>query len=203
MKKTYNFALGKWNIEDFNYAYSPACKAYKEFLQEKDFVTNSFNQDISEYDYISIITKKKYSSGVKLSAKCSFDSFGAPLIVITDDVSHDKNGNLQYGLHFEVVAWENGCNVWHIVPFPARVECPRKSTLINSSKFEIEDGEIVDIEVEVGKKELFIDINGQKLTVSHDELPESFHVGITACEGVNHFYAFSIENRRESEKICI
>ena len=193
MKKTYNFEAGKWNINDFCYAYSPACKAYKEFIQQDECISNSFNKNINDFDYISIITKEKYKKGVHIHTKCSFDSFGAPLIVLSDDISENKDGKLQYGLHFEVVAYEDGCNVWHIIPYPEREEKPIKPTLIGTLKFKTDDKSLIDIDVTVGEKQLFIEVNDQKFTVINEDIPKTFHIGITACEGINRFYEFSIQ----------
>jgi len=191
MIKKYDFADGKWSMDDFFFCYSPRWKSRKEFLQEKDCITN--NHDDGKAHYISILTKKKYKTGVRLRAKCSFQAFGAPLIVISDDVNLNENGEMQYGLHFEAVAWFKGLNVWRVISCPERVERPVHSTLIGSDSFTIENDAICEIDVTVCEKELRVGIDGRYITVSHNEIPESFHVGITACEGFNRFYEFIIE----------
>lgn len=191
--KKYLFDNNEWKSNELMYSYSPVCKVYKEFSQEDGYVKNNFNEDINDFDYISLITKEKYAPGTHLHTRCSFDKFGAPLIVITDDVSVNKDGKNQYGLHFEVVAYEDGCNVWHIVPFPERTERPIKPTLIGKANFKIEERSEIDIDVLVGEKKLAININGRRLDVEHPDLPDSFHAGITACEGINNFYEFTVE----------
>ncbi len=191
MKKHYDFSAGKWSMDDFFFCYSPLWKTRKEFLQEEDCVTN--NHDDGKLHYISLLTKKKYKTGVRLRAKCSFQSFGAPLIVISGDVSPNENGEMQYGLHFEAVAWYKGLNVWRVIPWPEREERPIYSTLIGSDCFTIENDAVCEIDMIVREKELYIGIDGHYITISHDEIPENFHVGITACEGFNRFYEFTIE----------
>ena len=37
MVKKYDFGLGKWDKDDFIYAYSPACKAYKVIEDYADY----------------------------------------------------------------------------------------------------------------------------------------------------------------------
>lgn len=191
--KKYSFSADGWNKEDFFYCYSPAAKAQVEFIHSDDHVSNSYNDSIGEYDYISMLHKDKFSCGTKISAKASFDKFGAPCLVISNDIRDDGNGYAQYGLHFELVAYEDGLNVWHIVPWPERVELPRKSTLLFTVPFKIEDKSLIDMTLEILDKRFVVTVNGQSGTVEHEDIPESFHVGITACEGVNHFYEMSIE----------
>ena len=119
--------------EKFIYVSSPASRSKKKFLRKEDYIENSYNEEIQDFDYISIITKKRYDNGVKVKAKCSFDSFGAPLLVLTDDCRKQGEGQYQYGLHFEIVAYENGCNVWHIVP--GKASSPIEVTKVGSMEF--------------------------------------------------------------------
>ncbi len=193
MKKTY--ILKDTKITDsFFYSYSPICKKYEGFNYEDDCIVNSVDSKTNGYDYISILSKEKLKDGDTIQTKCSFEKFGAPLIVISNDI-RDVNGRKQYGLHFEIVAWENGCNVWHIIPYPERTERPINPTLIGKEIFKIEDNSPIDISVCVKNKELIIDVNGHFLKVSHEDIPETFYAGITACEGINRFYELSIENK--------
>lgn len=175
--------------KDFFYVVSPATKAKATFIYNDDHISNQYNENIFDFDYISIVTQKKYSCGVKIKTICSFDSFGAPLIVISDDITNGK-----YGLHFEIVAYEDGCNVWHILPSNGKAETPIIPSLIASAVFKISEKSVIELQVTVKNKMFEISINGNKLTVSNSDIPEQFHVGITACEGVNRFYSLSIEN---------
>lgn len=139
-----------------------------------------------------MISKTRYSTGTKIWLKCSFDSFGAPLIVLTDDVK--KDGQIKrYGLHFEVVAYENGCNVWKILPFPEKIERPIATTKIGTNAFKIKEESIVNISLQVEEKCFKIEVNGIEFEVKNDDIPENFHVGFTACEGINRLYEFAVE----------
>ncbi|MBE6912594.1 MAG: hypothetical protein E7473_08720 [Ruminococcaceae bacterium] len=195
--KTYKFNAKERDLGDFNYAYSLLPKEHKEFDLREDCIANYKEGNPDEIDYVSIITKKKYKAGVTFSAKCSFEKFGAPLIVFTDDVALNEKGTLIYGLHFEAVAWEGGCNVWHVTSTPG-AERPVKSSLIAFSEFKIDPNELADISVTVKKQNgrpcrLEVDINGHRFGCENVDIPEEFHIGITACEGANKFYEFSIE----------
>ena len=190
--KKYDFSKGCWNSDDFMYVYSPICKAYKEFIQHHDCISNSYNEEIKDWDYISIVTKEKYPVGTKVSTRCNFDKYGAPIIVFTDDLL-ERHGRCEYGLHFEVVGYEDGFNIWHIGPWYENEKRPIKPTKICFEEFKIADESIIDISVEFMNKAIRVSVNGVEALVENEDLPESFHVGITACEGVNKFFDLVIE----------
>lgn len=187
----------EFRLEDeFIYVSSPASKSKKKFVQKSNCIENTYNDEIQDFDYVSIITKEKYDDGVTVKVKCSFDKFGAPHIVITDDYKQLEDGTYQYGLHFEVVAYENGCNVWRIVP--GKDEKNRIDvTKVNAIEFSIEDKSIIDMEVTIKEKKLFICVNDQSFVAEHEDISEQMHVGITACEGINQFYEFEVASGEE------
>ncbi len=192
MTKKYNI-LDKAQLEaDFRYVYSPNCKVFRTFKFEENAIAGYYDNEIENYDYISVVTKEKCASGTTATTKCLFEKFGAPLIVFTDDITNDGKVD-RYGLHFEVVVYEKGINVWHIVPMPERKERPVNPTLIAHKEFAIAGESIIDLAVKVEGKKISIVANGEVLEVEHDDVPANFHIGVTACEGVNRFYSFEIE----------
>lgn len=190
MTKCYDFKNGTDALSDFFYVYSPICREFKTFTAENDHVRNLLTE--SGFEYISVQSKEKYGSGVEVSTVCSFDSYGAPLIVITDDIKEEAKGLKRYGLHFEIVAYENGINVWHILPFPQRTEKPIEPTKIAFSRFPIKAGSKIEMSVKIEGKKFIINVNGNMLEVENNDIPATFHVGFTACEGVNRFNNFTI-----------
>lgn len=186
--ETYRFCEGGWDRSAFLPAWSTACKVRKEFLQEVDCIKN-FSEE-GEFCYTSMVTGKRYPIGTKFRTECAFESFGAPLIVLTDDL-RKKDGQWSYGLHFEVVTYEGGCNVWRIVP----ADTSRGIATLALAKipFSLPAGEKIRLEVETGEGILKIRVNDQPFQVPCEELPRQVHAGITACEGINRFYSFSIE----------
>lgn len=179
-----------WQKDDFEYIYSPICKTFGKFIEEDDHIRN-FATD-GDFEYISMISKARYKTGATIYLKCSFDSYGAPIIALTDDITDDGHVK-RYGLHFEVVAYEDGFNVWRIVPAPEKIERPIKTAKILAEHFKIEDGATCEITLKVEEKRFVIDVNGVKGVIEHEDIPENFHVGFTACEGINRLYEFSIE----------
>ena len=192
-KKTYRFNKEERDLSDFYYAYSPHAIGRNRFLMYNSCIANFEPERADEFSYVSIITKKRFSEGVRVTTKCAFERFGAPLIVFTDDIADEVGGTKLYGLHFEIVAYEGGCNVWHIVPNPENEKRPIKSTNIGNLNFEIEPDELIGISVLFERKKLSISVNGNTFEVENEDFPENFHVGITACEGPNKFYELLIE----------
>lgn len=195
--KTYHFNAAERDLSDFMYAYSPVPKEHKPFVLWDDCLANypvGAPEAPENSAYVSIISKEAYASGTKFSTTCSFGEFGAPLIVFTDDLGENTDGTGLYGLHFEVVAYEGGCNFWHIEPWPERVERPIKTQKIAFEQFEIKPDERITITVEVKGKTITAWVNGHEISCENADVPEKFHVGITACEGPNNFYDFTIED---------
>ena len=91
-----------------------------------------------------------------------------------------------------MVAYEEGMNVWHIDAYPERTERPVKTALIASARFKIEEGRKICISLKVCDNALIATVNGVEVKVEHPAVPEEFYAGITACEGINRFYDFSI-----------
>ena len=195
MKKSYVFKKGMDEKRDFKYVSSLITETHTQFDFEEDCIVNRYNPEIKgdwKYDYISMVTKEKYGDGVKLTTKCRFEHYGAPLIVFTDDIK-EENGRNYYGLHFEVVAFDEGFNVWHIIPSDENPDLPIKVTLIATGRFPVADNSLIELEVQIKNKTIYVNMNGHTQSVYNADIPEKMHVGVTACEGINRFYTLEIE----------
>ena len=64
MLKRYDFSRSGWE-DDFLYVYSPVVKECNTFRQDADSIGNAYSEKIKNFEYISIVTKKKYKSEVK------------------------------------------------------------------------------------------------------------------------------------------
>lgn len=195
MTAEYCFAKGKYDPADFFYAYSPICKEFVTFTQEENSIANREGKATFGYQYISILEKMAHRGKVTAQTKCLFEKFGAPIIVLTDDLRYDEEDRPIYGKHFEVVAYEDGINIWHIVPNPEKVEFPVDPTLLATKKFTVEANRVIDMKVKMEDGYIRTWVNGEYLEVKVADLPkDSFWVGITACEGINRFYDLKIED---------
>lgn len=193
----YYFSKDKLNLDDFFYAYSPVAKGYAKFFSHKDRISNfkiddGEHEDIFDYPFITLLTKKKFSGNVKFRTLCSFEKFGAPLLTVVGKTEKNEDGEEIYGVYDEVVAYEKGLNIWHVVPFPEKVERPILAKLLAKEEFCIDDRKIVEIIMEIRDKKIIGTIDGHSVEVEFKNLPDTFHIGITACEGKNSFFEFEI-----------
>jgi hypothetical protein len=196
--KKYNFSAKELDLSDFFHAYAPVAKTYEEFVSCENSINNhtdgnSKHSDIFAYPFMTLLTREKFGSGVSFSTKCSFEHFGAPLLVIVEDAPADENGIHKYGEYYEVVAYDKGLNIWKVLPWPERVERPIKAQLLGKVEFPIADGDIAEVNMKIEGKSIIGTVNGHTLKVDCDTIPDSFHIGLTACEGYNDFYEFTID----------
>ena len=177
---------------EYFYAHAPYSKfPVKYTLTDDGKLRNEYNGELGDHDYISLISREKYTAGTEIRTKFRFEGLGAPCLVFTDDVE-EREGFPVYGLHFEVCIWKNGVNVWHIIPDPARVERPIKPTKIYFEEYSIPEEEIECV-IKFGEKSITVIMRGREFTISHEDFPESFRLGFTACEGFCEFTSYEIK----------
>ena len=202
-------------IDDFVYVYSPLSKTHNKFRQDDGYVSNYRNDEATmysaegvevpdyfygvnpdEFAWIGLLTKEKYAPGTKVTLHSFYDHFGGPLVSFTDQYTTDENGNNIFGLYFEVVGWQDGCNFWKVKPSLEKKEWSIDPTLMAEPKFHIDDKEMVETVVEFGVKEITATINGHSYNLKIDDMPDTFHVGFACCEaGIGHFCDFKIESK--------
>ena len=192
MKTTYNLTSDAWR-DDFFYVWGPQATTRQTFENRAADLWLRNGECAGGFDYISALSKNKYTVGAEASVLCRFYGTGAPLIVLTDDIISSADGTPMYRLHFEVVVYKGGINVWRIVPRPETPSWPVASTKLLAIKREIEDGAEHTLSVRVGRGKLDISLGNEHYSVECDELPDIFHIGFTACEGICEFGEFSIE----------
>ena len=188
--KRIEFKKGMWE-DGLVYANSFRFTDVPEFIQEDDHVHNrKISEEKFGYDNISLMTREKVPLGTKISTTCSFDNFGAPLIVIAEDLIACDDGKLRYGEYYEIVLYENGMNVWRMHMDENRAVTWHKAVGV---EFPVSAMEKHVLTVETKRDYLVIKTCGQTVTLYAEDLKHEFHVGIDACEGINRFYDFTIE----------
>ena len=212
--KFYDLKDLKSYIDDFEYVYSPLSKTHCKFRQEEKYVSNYRNDEATmysaaeneapeffygvnpdEYAWIGLLSKERYTEGTVAKLHCYYDKFGVPMIMFADKCNKDEKGNNILDLYHEVVAWEEGCNIWEIKPSQNKAEWNIAPTLLAEPKFPIADKEPVEIIVKFGNKEIIATVNGHKYNLKIENMPESYHIGFAICEGIGHFYDFIIETK--------
>lgn len=142
-----------------------------------------------DYEYISVVEKEPASLPVELTTECSFDAYGAPLIIFSEALNEAGDGRYVYGKHYEVVLWEKGINFWQLEP---KEEGGQKTTSLIRAETPFPAGVTTKLTVRLTRNGIEAQAGG--LTAKVDcSLPEKMYVGFTACEGINHFASFSRE----------
>jgi len=191
--KKFTFQKGAWDTEELLHTYSPMCRDYTQMRQEDDAIANSFNEKLQDYDYIGLALKEPVRGDATVRVRCSFESYGAPLIVLADGVRTDGEGRRLYTSLHEIAAYEKGCNVWRVVTVPDSPERPFCAVGITRETFDVAAGSTVEMTVQVRGKKIHVTVNDYSFDAELPALPEEYYVGITACEGLNRFYELTVE----------
>ena len=199
MIKFYDFSK-QVNEDELFYAFSPQSRTRNKFTQENGYIRNKEMpveegkvRTLHDNEHISLLTKERYGEGTTITLECAFIEFGAPLILLTDELTV-INGRKSYDRHYEVVAYEDGANVWTIRSAPERTDNRgMDDKLLYSHSFPIAPKSRIVIKTTILDGGLKVEVNGNKFTVEIPNLPKKCHVGLTSCEGINHFYSLKIE----------
>lgn len=183
-----SFERNKWNPEDFTRVTSLRTDGRDPMIQEDDCIVNETcqHENIFEHKYISMLYKDEYKTRTRFKTECSFDKYGAPLIVFTDDLIQTEDGFPAYRHHFEVVVFEEGWNLWEL-------NGKDKPILAASARFPVPEKEYVTLEVSTLPGGVSVSLLGHTQFVELPTFPKTFRAGITACEGINRFRCFCAE----------
>lgn len=170
----------------FRFVQTPA------FTQEQDHIRTAENPAHPEgYDNISLLSKETYRAGASVTMHCAFEGLGCPQIIIVETVERCSDGAMRYGACFEVSLYENGINVWR--HYRENGECTWHQRL--GVEYPVAENCVHALTVRVLTDMLEITLNGQKTLLRTEDLPEHFHLGLTACEGIARVYDLKIENK--------
>lgn len=193
-----NFAPGGWNSELFHRVRSPYSDKYGEWLQCEDHIENKIPEGCTGADglgkrggefYVSLVTKQKIGSGVKISSRMSFYPEMAPLLVFDNNLRRRPDGDYEFGKHIEVVIYNKGVNIWRHFG----KDCNPNFSRAIFADFDLSPDTVYNVEATVKNAELLVTVDGRSFGGYVPELGEPFHFGVTACEGVNRFYDLSAE----------
>ena len=116
----FDFSQNCWNAADFLPAASVRVPYRLAFGQKDDCIHNEgADKAGDEYAYVSMALAQRLKAPCLLSTECAFNKYGAPLILLADEIIALPDGRWQYGHHIEIVGWEKGLNLWDITPDPA------------------------------------------------------------------------------------
>lgn len=180
---------GNWQ-QMLTQAYSFRFTETPDFTQKEDCITTAVNPNHREgFDNISLISKEKYGVGATATLHCAFEELGCPEIILVPEAETCEDGAVRYGACFETVLWKNGINVWRHYRDEGKCHWHLRMGLTYS----VAENAIHELKVQVLENALSITLNGQNTVLRTEDLPQSFHFGVTACEGIARLYDFKIE----------
>ncbi len=185
-----DFSRGKWSEEKIMTAYTFRFSQTPQFTQEQDHVRTAVNPQHPEgFDNISLLSKERYRAGASATVRCSFAGSGCPQIILVEKPEVCEDGVVRYGACFEIALYENGVNVWR--HYRENGECFWHQRL--GVEYPVAEDTVHTLTVRVLEDVLEITLNGQKTILRTEDLPETFHFGLTACEGIARIYDWQIE----------
>lgn len=186
----YDFTDGKIPSDLF-YCYSIHNTTFDTLSAGKGCITHAtFDAKRDPSAFIGLQTQKYFRKGCTITLECDFEDLGAPLIIICDKFL-DFNGHRTYNRRFESVAYKDGVNVWD-VRVPDLTQPKVDVTRMAYCQFPIADNERIIMSVTTSDYGMEISANGHQFGVSCPQLPDSFSVGVMACEGICHLYKFTV-----------
>ncbi len=196
-----SFASGKWKASEWQIVKSPRWPYFGSWEQQDDHISNKVPKDATKHEmlskragetYTSMLLKKKFNGNLTVSCTMSFDHRMAPLLVITPDYGKGAKGKPEHRDHFEIVLYDKGLNVWHHYYTNGKPHW-RKAAFMQA-EFKPKQKYLLSVKLNFTKRgpEMIISCNGKKFGYTDDTLPKVFHVGLTACEGINRFYDFKV-----------
>ena len=186
-----DFSRGAWSTQEMTYAYTYRFPGAPEFCQQDDCVENrpdNTGRFGCDWENISMLSRRAYSAGTKITVRCAFWDLGAPLITIADRM-YDENGVMKYGDYMEIVLYRNGVNIWRMHMDEDKTVTWKKMLGV---EFPVTEGDIHTLAVTVTADGLQVEADEHRIFWRCTDLYGTFHLGIDACEGLNRFYALEI-----------
>lgn len=188
--KYIDFKNKDWQNSDLIYTYSHRFTQRSVFVQKDDCIESSVDASMPDgYDYIGLLFKDTCPKETKITTECYFHKYGAPLLLIANEVEKCADNTYLLIDYIEIVIWENGINVWkHWVK-----DQKDSWELLMGVDFDVPCGEKVVLSSEFKDDMLMIEAQGKKMQVNVKNINDNVHLGILACEGINRFYSIKLD----------
>ncbi len=175
------FGSDSWSPSDWQFVKRRDAAGQCAWIQRKDCIEN-------DGDHTCMLHRDLCKGDVTVSATMAFADRMAPSILMVSKTSAGADGVRFIDEHVEITVWDQGVNIWrhHTVNGESRWEKAAFWT------FSLAKDCRHTIDVARNGKALTITIADHVFGYVEDSLPEEYHVGIAAGEGVNRFYDFGV-----------
>ncbi len=189
--KEFLFDREHFNENDWIYAVTsrPGWDEPIKFTQLDDCLINKRlpkeKAIVDDFEFISFVSREAYKpDNLWVELDCKFEVFGAPCIVFSNEWFADKNGVNVFRKHSEFCCYKGGVNIWDYSHGGDRMLVKSAARLA----FPVEENKKITLRAEFNKGTVKTGIGNVFVTIPFD-LPDELHIGVTACEGINSFYA--------------
>ena len=195
-----SFKNGGWDSSEWLLVKSPRWEHFGGWTQKDDCIQNQTPPGASDDEmlgkaapetYTSMVLKKRLSGDVAISSTMDFTYQMAPLIVVASDLGADKAGRPEYREHYEVVLFDKGLNVWKHMFVDGKPKYEKAAFLDAAFKPNTKYVLKVEIKETAAGRMMVASVGDKKVELVDNSIPRNYYVGVTGCEGVNHFYDFS------------
>lgn len=200
-----SFAEGAWQASDWKMVKSPRWPQIGSWKQEAGCIVNTVPQDATETEmlgkrapetYTSMVWKDAVKGSFTVRSGMDFAFRMAPLLVLANGLGANADGYPEYREHWEIVLYDEGLNVWHHQYVDGKPKWHKaamlKTTFKKDTRYDLE----VRVERSARGPQIIVKCGDAEFGYLEHELPEELMVGITACEGVNRFYDFSLSGKQ-------
>ena len=161
-----------------------------DFREEADCIVNQKSDALATgYENASLMLSAPYTGAHRVQTRCAFEAWGAPLIVIAEDLARDAEGVFRYREYYEVVLYEEGVNVWRMTTDENDTVTWKKMMSVD---FAVTPNEIHTLSVDLLGDTLEITADDRRMSVCLPDLFAKYYIGIDACENINRFYELSV-----------
>ena len=196
-----SFAKGGWSLDDWILVKSPRWSHFGGWVQGNECIENETPAGATPKEllckfpndtYTSMVTKTLFKGDVAISAEMAFTDQMAPLIVIAPELGKSSKGIPEYREHFEIVLYDKGVNVWHHYFQDGKPFWKKAAYCRFALKPNVRYNLNVIIKHTPRGKMMIVRVGAHEFGYMDDSFPDTFHAGITGCEGLNKFYNFKI-----------
>jgi len=194
----WKFTPDGWKSEEWILVKSPRWAYFGQWVQKPDHIENEVPADAKPVEwqgkrapetYTSMVNSKRFTGDIRVTATTWFTPEMAPIIVLAPELGKDRAGRAEYREHFEICIYNKGVNVWHHLYKDGKPSWKQAAY----ARFELKPETPYLLDVEIKGKRMIVRIDGHEFGYLDESLPAQYHVGVTGCEGLNHFYNMSIK----------